>query len=198
MRHFFTLSVAPGSHRMAEAAAPARLITAASGMQRVSPRRSRTPFAAVNLAAIAVAADQHLRPTATAQKKPRGRCRAAGHVNPASTRSSPPTIIPPHSCPRTVQGTAPMQRAGWGRRRADLQIGWFLSHRPSGARRRRRASPSRVAQVGKQATPHARRSVAREALRSARGSPLFATRTTLRPSHAFRRNQAGSGRRRQA
>ena len=60
MRHVFTPSVAPGPRRMGEAAAPARLVTAAGGAQRVSPRRPGTPFAAVNLTAIAMAANQHL------------------------------------------------------------------------------------------------------------------------------------------
>src|SRR6516162_9752562 len=107
MRHVFTPSVAPGPRRMGEAAAPARLITTAGVAQRVSPRRPGTPFAAVNLAAIAMAADQHLGPAAPAEKEPRRR-REARRVNLASTRPSPPAIIPRHSCrSHGAQGTAP-------------------------------------------------------------------------------------------
>src|SRR6516162_11948609 len=107
MRHLFMPPVAPGPRRVAEAAAPARLVTAAGGMQRAAPRRPGTPFAAVNLAAIAMAADQHLGPAAPAEKEPRRR-REARRVNLASTRPSPPAIIPRHSCrSHGAQGTAP-------------------------------------------------------------------------------------------
>jgi hypothetical protein len=131
MRHVFTLSVAPGPRRMGEATAPARLITTAGGAQRVSPRRPGTPFAAINLAAIAMAADHNLSPAAPAQKEPRRR-RTAGCVNPASTRPAPPAIIPPHSCPRTVQGHGADATARLGSAPCRSPNRMVLSHRPSG------------------------------------------------------------------
>ena len=188
MRHLFMPPVAPGPRRVAEAAAPARLVTAAGGMQRAAPRCPGTPFAAVNLAAIAMATDQHLSPAAPAQKEPRGRRREARRINLASTRPSPPTIIPPHSCPRTVQGHGADATARLGSApclspdRIDF-IAPATGGQPAGGDGAAEY-PSRVAPVGKQVPPARAAPSLMRALRGARGSPLFATGTTLFPSHA--------------
>jgi hypothetical protein len=161
MRHVFTPPVAPGPRRMGEAAAPARLVTAAGGAQRVSPRRPGTPFAAINLTAIAMAADQHLRPTAPAQKEPRRRRREARCVNPASTRPSPAAIIPRHSClARCGHGADATAKLGSAPCRSPNRM-VFIAPAIEGET----APPSIPVSGcpgGQTGTPHARRSVARE------------------------------------
>jgi hypothetical protein len=188
---------------MGEAAAPARLVTAASGAQRISPRCPGTPFAAVNLAAIALAADQHLSPTAPAQKEPRRRRRVACCVNLASTRPSPLTIIPPHSCPRTVQGHGADATARLGSAPC-LSPCRIVLIAPvvdgqAGGETAPPSIPVSGCPGGQTGTPTRAASSLVRALRDARGSPLFATWTTLCPSHAelFRRNHADSHHRRQ-
>jgi hypothetical protein len=60
---------------MAQAAAAARLIAPTGRLLREAPRLLRASRRAVDLAAIAAAADQHLDSAPCAQKKPRRRCR---------------------------------------------------------------------------------------------------------------------------
>ena len=64
---------------------------------RAAPRLLRASRRAVDLAAIAAAADQHLGSAQCAQKKPRRRCRFGQPW--AWTRSATGGILPRHSCP---------------------------------------------------------------------------------------------------
>jgi hypothetical protein len=58
---------------MVDAAATARLVTATGVALRMSARFPSTALEAVHVAAIAMAADQHLDPAALAQEQPRRR-----------------------------------------------------------------------------------------------------------------------------
>jgi hypothetical protein len=58
---------------MVDAAATARLVTATGVALRMSARFPSTALDAVHVAAIAMAADQHLDPAALAQEQPRRR-----------------------------------------------------------------------------------------------------------------------------
>jgi len=69
MRHvIFARSIAPSSRRMIDAASAAQLIAATRLALRLSPCFLRASFGAIHMAAITMAADQHLDPAATAQK----------------------------------------------------------------------------------------------------------------------------------
>lgn len=106
MRHVIcALPVTPRPRRMREATAAARLVAAAGLAHGPAARLPRTACRAVDLAAVAAAADHHLSAAAPAQKKPGRRRRRAPEV--AWTHLPGAAIIPPHACPRTVQGTAP-------------------------------------------------------------------------------------------
>jgi len=116
MRHVICAPpVTPRPLRMREAAAAARLITTPGFAHGAATRFARTTGRAVHLAAIATAADHHLGAAAPAQKEPGGPLRIARRVpDTAWTYFPRAAIIPPHSCPRTVQGTAPMQTVRLG------------------------------------------------------------------------------------
>jgi hypothetical protein len=67
MRHvIFACPMAAGSRRMIDTAATAHLIAATGVTLRVSARFESAAFGAVQVAAIAMAADQHLHPAALA------------------------------------------------------------------------------------------------------------------------------------
>jgi hypothetical protein len=93
---------------MIEAAATARLVTATGVALRASARFPSTIFDAVNVAAIAMAADQHLEPAALAQEQPRRRstglvaARMRGSRLVPWTQSLPGAMVPLHSCSGTV------------------------------------------------------------------------------------------------
>jgi hypothetical protein len=214
MRHVICASpVTPRPRRMGEAAAAARLVTTAGFAQRPAARRARTAGRAVNLAAVATAADHHLDAAAPAQKEPgRQRRRARCAPEAAWTRFPGTAIIPPHSCPRTVQpghgaeangqveiGAVPIPRSDRSYR---TRCGRSARKRRRGARRPRVAQSLPRRRPGwANRRPPTRAAPSRvRALRGARGSPLFATWTTLFPSLAelflFRRNHADSHRRR--
>jgi len=96
---------------MIEAAATARLVTATGVTLRASARFPSTARNAINVAAIAMAADQHLDPAAPAQEQPRRRsiglvaaiaARMRGRGLVPSTQSLPGAMMPLHSCSGTV------------------------------------------------------------------------------------------------
>ena len=88
---------------MSKAAAAAGLIASAGFAQRLPARFLRTAFAAVNLPAIPMAADQHLDPAPRAKKIPRRRIvGTVCAVDAAWTRAAPGAIIPLQSCPCTL------------------------------------------------------------------------------------------------
>jgi hypothetical protein len=97
---------------MIEAAAMARLVTATSVALRAAARFPSTILDAVNVAAIAMAADQHLDPAALAQEQPRRRSTGLVVVTIAAsmrgrrlvpwTQSLPGAMVPLHSCSGTV------------------------------------------------------------------------------------------------
>lgn len=69
MRHvIFARSIASSSRRMIDATSAAQLIAATGLALRLSAYFLRTSFGAIHLAAITMAADQHLDLAATAQK----------------------------------------------------------------------------------------------------------------------------------
>jgi hypothetical protein len=203
MRHVFTPPVAPGPRRMSEAAAPARLITAAGGAQRVSPGRPGTPFAAINLAAIRNGCRSAPEPDSARTKRtapsPPGVRRHSGVDAPFLGGHNPPASCLAR-CRHGADATAKLRSTPCRSPNRIILIAPVGGGRLRRQERRRHASLSRVAQVGKQATPHARRSVARQGTARRARVPLFATWTTLCPSHAevFRWNQADTDRRRQS
>jgi hypothetical protein len=93
---------------MIEAAATARLVTATGVALRASARFPSTILDAVNVAAIAMAADQHLDPAALAQEQPRRRSTGLvaapmrGRRLVPWTQSLPGAMVPLHSCSGTV------------------------------------------------------------------------------------------------
>jgi hypothetical protein len=123
MRHFilepavFARPVAARTLRVFDPAATARLVTSPRFVQRPATRMGRT-IGAVELASIAIAADEHLGPAnrVRAQEKPILR-----HIIMATTatliirqpmtwtRAIVTAMMPLQSCPRTVKGTAPKQ-----------------------------------------------------------------------------------------
>ena len=90
----------------------ARLVAPAGCAQRPPARFPGTAIGAVQLAAIAMPADEHLYPAAQAQEEPGRRSVAmVGTTDGPWTRSGPSAIMPLHSCARTVSGTAPILTA---------------------------------------------------------------------------------------
>jgi hypothetical protein len=69
MRHFMPLTVTPGSFGMRNTASEATLITPSGLPQRARTRRLRTPAAAIDLAPVTVAANEHLSATAPAEEQ---------------------------------------------------------------------------------------------------------------------------------
>jgi hypothetical protein len=120
MRHvIFARPIATCPCRMVVAAAAPDLITAAGFALRLSACFLSASFGAINMAAITMAADQDLDPTAPAQEQPRRRSigwvlaiTACVH----SRRFMPWTqsLSPLLSCSCTVKGTASMRTATLG------------------------------------------------------------------------------------
>ena len=94
MRHVvLSGAIATGPRRMVHPTAPAGLIAPPGRALGVAPRRLCTALCAVNLAAITVAADEHLSLAAHAQKQPASRRRRR-----TWTRSAMTGILPRHAC----------------------------------------------------------------------------------------------------
>jgi hypothetical protein len=97
MRHVvLSGAIATGPRRMVHPTAAALLVAPPGRALGVAPRRLCTTLCAVNLAAITVAADQHLSLAAHAQKQP-GRRRRRGQQR-TWTRSAMTGILPRHAC----------------------------------------------------------------------------------------------------
>jgi hypothetical protein len=136
-RPVFAGAVAARSRRMPDPAATARLVAPPRFTQR-PPTRVRCTIGAVDMAPIAIAADQCLGPAVwrRAQKKPgirqvtlRATAAAAMRPTMAWTRATTAAKMPVQSCLCTVCGTAPKQN--WpvmDRRRACLPILAVLAH----------------------------------------------------------------------
>jgi hypothetical protein len=103
MRHVISpKAVTTRPFGMGKAAAAAVLIASAGFAQRPPARFLRTALATVNLAAIAMAADEHLGAATPAQKKPGRRFIVVRAIGAAWTHPTLGAIIPLHSCPRTM------------------------------------------------------------------------------------------------
>jgi len=97
MRHVvLSGAIASGPRRMVHPTAAAGLVAPPGRALGVAPRRLCTALCAVNLAAIAVAADNNLSLAARAQKQP-GRRRRRGQKR-TWTRSATTGILPRHAC----------------------------------------------------------------------------------------------------
>jgi|SRR5579862_6401418 hypothetical protein len=97
MRHVLLPgAITTGPRGMVQAATTARLIASAGSALSLAPRRLPTALCTINLAAIAVAADQHLSAAPRAQKQPG---RAWFPFAWPWTTSAGSGILPRHSCP---------------------------------------------------------------------------------------------------
>jgi hypothetical protein len=139
MRHvIFARPVAACARRMIGAAVTAPLVTATSFALRASARFPGAAFGAINMTAIAMAADQYLDPAALTQEQ--SRRHSIGLAIPTRmrglrlmpwTQSLPGAMMPLHSCSGTVWGTAPMRTATLGSVPCLLgDIGRVLSRQP--------------------------------------------------------------------
>jgi hypothetical protein len=89
---------------MVHPTAAARLVAPAGGALSLMPDRLRTATCTVNLAAVAAAADEYLRPAASAQEKPGrpfSRLRRVAAWTPSATGGNAPACVL-----GTVWGTA--------------------------------------------------------------------------------------------
>lgn len=112
MRHvIFARPVAACARRMIGAAVTAALVTATGFALRDQARFPGAAFGAINMAAIAMAADQYLDPAALTQEQPcrhsiamvvaiPARLRGLGQM--PWTQSLPGAMMPLHSCSGTV------------------------------------------------------------------------------------------------
>src|SRR5271165_3954649 len=98
MRHVLLPGApAAGTRRMVHPTAAARLVAAAGGALSLMPGLPRTATGTIDLAAVAAAADEDLRPAASAQKQPARpfrRLRRAAAWTPSATGE----IMPRHAC----------------------------------------------------------------------------------------------------
>jgi len=144
MRHvLLSGAIATGPRRMVHSTAAAGLVAPASRALGGVPRRLCTTLCAVNLAAIAVTADQHLSHATHAQKQPGSRRRRGQQRT--WTRSAMTGILPRHACPA---------RCG-ARRRSET---WPLRSAPCRPRQSGRFLP-RAKQVAQAAILRARASL---------------------------------------
>jgi hypothetical protein len=112
MRHvILARPVAACARRMIDAAVTAALVTATGFALRASARFPGAARGAINMAAIAMAADQDLDPAALTQEQSRRRCiglvvailtRMRGLRLMPWTQSLPGAMMPLHSCSGTV------------------------------------------------------------------------------------------------
>ena len=97
MRHVLLGAPAAGTRRMVHPTAAACLIAPPGGALGMMSSLLRAPGSAVNLAAVAAAADEHLNPAPSAQEQPRRSFHRIGCV-PAWTASATGGILPRHAC----------------------------------------------------------------------------------------------------
>src|SRR5258707_1800395 len=98
MRHILLpCPIATGTQRMDDATAVARLVPLSGRALPLAPRQSGTAAGTIDLAAIAAAADEHLRAATGTQKETGWVC-----VRPVGlqtwTRPATSEILSPHSC----------------------------------------------------------------------------------------------------
>jgi hypothetical protein len=118
MRHVLLLSApATGTRGMVHAPAAALLIAPAGGALRVAPRLLSTAALAVDLAAVAATADEHLSAAADAQKQPAERSLGFRFAR-AWTTSAMGGILPRHACSARCGARRRSGLGGLGRRRA--------------------------------------------------------------------------------
>ena len=118
MRHVLLLgSPATGTHRVSYATAAAGLVAPASGALGMISGLLRTAVATVDLAAVAMTADEHLSAAANAQKQPAGDPLSLGI---AGTWTAPAMggILPRHACSARCGARRRSGLGGLGRRRA--------------------------------------------------------------------------------
>ena len=148
MRHvIFARPVAACARRMIDAAVTTSLVTATGFALRALARFPGAAFGAINMAAIAMTADQDLDPAAVTQEQPRRHSIGMVMVIPARlrslrqmpwTQSLPGAMMPLHSCSGTVKGTAPMQTTTLGSVPClPCDIGTVLSQQPIACQARR-------------------------------------------------------------
>jgi hypothetical protein len=109
MRHvILARPVAAGARRVIEAAVTALLVTATGFPSRAPPGFLSAAFGAINMAAVAMAADQDLDPAALTQEQPRRHgigmvmVRLRDLRQMSWTQSLPGAMMPLHSCSGTV------------------------------------------------------------------------------------------------
>jgi hypothetical protein len=109
---------------MLDPAAAACLVTAASLAQRSAARLLGTALGAVDMATVAMAANEHLRAAGQAKKEP-ARHSTAGRADRLMvwTPALPSAIVALHSCPARCRARRRCELPGsWDRRRACLSI----------------------------------------------------------------------------
>ena len=97
MRHVLLGAPAAGTRRMVHPTAAACLVAPPGGALGMTSSLLRAPVSAVNLAAVAAAADEHLNPAPSAQEQPR-RSFHRIRCGPAWTASATGGILPRHAC----------------------------------------------------------------------------------------------------
>ena len=116
MRHnLLPGAIAPSPRGMDEATAVARLVAPAGGALCAAPGVVGTTSRAVDLAAVAAATDEHLRPAARAQKEARrDSIDPLGRLARTWTRPVLAGILPLHSCRARMWGATLMRTSRSG------------------------------------------------------------------------------------
>jgi hypothetical protein len=115
MRHFLLLgAMALGSRRVLESTTAARLITLSGRALLAAPRLAGAAFSTVDVAAVAAGTDEHEGLAARTQKQARGCMSLLDIVTQTWTKRAASGILPRHSCPARVWGSAPMQTSRLG------------------------------------------------------------------------------------
>ena len=147
MRHVLLPgSPATGTHRVSYATAAAGLVAPAGGALGMISGLLRTAVATVDLAAVAMTADEHLSAAANAQKQPAGDPLSLGI---AGTWTAPAMggILPRHACSARCGARRRSGLGGLGRRRACPAGSGRLSSRHCALDRRRNAAIQRAARA---------------------------------------------------
>ena len=128
MRHFLlSCAVRTRPLGMFAATSMTRLVASASLALRIASRRLSAFLLAVDVAAIAAAADQHLSAAARAQKESPSCICLSGFVAQTWTKSATGGILPRHTCSARCGARRRYDLRGWDRRRACPQRGQGFS-----------------------------------------------------------------------
>ena len=115
MRHFLSVllpgTIAPGTLGMLAATTAARLIAPPGSALFAAPTLRGAALLAVDVAAVAARADQHLHEAACAQIQARGRICLFAVAAQTWTRATSGGILPRQTCLGTLWGAAPMRTA---------------------------------------------------------------------------------------